>query len=309
MPAAGIIEARTGAVSEIIGAGENAFVPYNIDARHLRRGANVLAVEVHQFGSSSDDLSFDLELTATNDFAGSLIAGGSAWRYRDNGIAPAVDWTTVSYNDSTWPSGFARLGYGGGGETTTIGYGADPNNRHRTTWFRQTFHVTDASVFDALRVEFQRDDGAVIYLNGVELVRDNLPAGPIGFGTLATTSVSPPDETAWQSHIVPAFALVNGSNVVAVEVHQAMPNSTDLGFDLRLFGLAQSAIGYGNWQVSSFRERQREPGSVRRSRRFRCGWKSKPWGIRARNAGYLRCGSAGDRRRSAFGTPRPAFFP
>ena len=75
----------------------------------------------HQFGNASDDLSFDLELAATRDFVGSLIAGGSTWKYRDTGISPTMEWTTTAYNDSAWLSGFARLGYGGDGRPPPSG--------------------------------------------------------------------------------------------------------------------------------------------------------------------------------------------
>jgi hypothetical protein len=252
LPQTGAIEPQTGAVSDVSGAAENAFVTYPIDARALRTGANVLAVEVHQFGTASDDLSFDLELTAEHDFAASLVANGATWKFRDNGVAPEPTWATSGYNDATWSQGAARLGYGGDGEVTPIGYGADPMNRHRTTWFRHAFNVTDASLFGALRVEMQRDDGAILYLNGVELLRDNLPSGTVTDETLATVAISGADETAWRSYVVPASALVSGSNLVAAEVHQSAPNSSDLGFDLRLLGLARGGVDYAQWAAATF---------------------------------------------------------
>lgn len=252
MPTTGTITSATSATTGISGADENVFVTYTLDPRELRNGTNVLAVELHQFGTTSSDLSFDLELSASRDFASTLIPGGSVWKYRDTGIAPPVEWTTLAYNDSAWASGPARLGYGGDGEVTTLSYGSDAQNRYRTTWFRQTFNVTDPSAFDALRVDLQRDDGAVVYLNGVELLRDNLPSGVIAPSTFATAAIGGTDETAWQSFTVPAWALLSGANVLAVEMHQSAANSSDLGFDLRLSGLAQSAIDYTAWQAATF---------------------------------------------------------
>ncbi|HEX5177256.1 MAG TPA: hypothetical protein VFV83_09520, partial [Chthoniobacteraceae bacterium] len=252
LPQTGAIEPQTGAVSDLSGAAENAFVTYPTDARALRNGTNVLAIEVHQFGTSSDDLSFDLELTADRDFAASLVANGATWKFRDNGVAPEPTWIRSGYNDATWSQGPARLGYGGDGEVTPIGYGADTMNRHRTTWFRQIFNVTDASVFGALRVEIQRDDGALLYLNGVELLRDNLPSGTVTDQTLATAAISGAEETAWRSYLVPASALVSGGNLLAAEVHQSAPNSSDLGFDLRLLGLARGGIDYAQWAAATF---------------------------------------------------------
>jgi len=92
----------------------------------------------------------------------------------------------------------------------------------------------------------------VLYLNGVELLRDNLPSQTITPSTPATTSISGAGELAWQSFIVPSTALLSGTNVIAVEVHQPEPSSSDLGFDLRLSGVAQASIGYSEWQRAIF---------------------------------------------------------
>ena len=78
-----------------------------------------------------------------------------------------------------------------------------------------------------------RDDGAVVYLNGQEVVRHNMPAGPISGQTLAASSAGP-DENEFHEHGLGAAFLVNGRNVVAVEVHQVNGSSSDLGFDLEL---------------------------------------------------------------------------
>jgi hypothetical protein len=252
MPASGDITRNTSASADVSGASENTFLTHEIDARELRAGTNVLAVEIHQFGDASNDLSFDLELTATRDFPSLLVGSGASWKYRDTGVAPPVDWTLPSFNDATWLSGPARLGYGGDGEATVVGFGGNVDNRHITTWFRHTFTVTDPAVFDALKVELQRDDGAVVYLNGIELLRENLPSQTILPSTLAAAAIGGTDEFAWRSFVVPSYALQAGPNVIAVELHQSAPNSSDLGFDLRLIGLAQSSISYAQWQAANF---------------------------------------------------------
>jgi hypothetical protein len=252
MPATGEITWATSATSDLSGSDESTFVTYTFDARKLRTGANVLAMDVHQFGRASEDLSFDLELTASRDFASTLISSGSVWKYRDNGIPPSADWTATAYNDTAWAAGPARLGYGGDGEATTLSFGGNPQNRYLTTWLRRAFTVTDARLFDALKIDLQRDDGAVVYLNGVEVLRDNLPSQTVTPSTRATSDIAGPDELAWQTFIVPSSALRSGANVLAVEVHQAASDSTDLGIDLRLSGIAQSSIGYSQWQATAF---------------------------------------------------------
>ena len=102
-------------------------------------------------------------------------------------------------------------------------------------WKNPANGLTGAPRFGSLRVRLQRDDGAAVYLNGTELFRDNLPAGPLTNTTRALAGAG--DEQAWQTWLVPAEALVEGLNVVAVETHQAAPDSSDLGLDLELTGI------------------------------------------------------------------------
>ncbi|HET6407265.1 MAG TPA: hypothetical protein VFG14_05245, partial [Chthoniobacteraceae bacterium] len=252
MPLTGDIGWGTSASSGVSGTAENVFVNHELDARGLRVGINVLAVELHQFGDQSTDLSFDLELSASRDFPSLLVGSGSPWKYRDSGVPPPSDWAHPAYNDAAWPSGPARLGYGGDGEATVVGFGGNVENRHMTTWFRHSFTVTNPSVFDALKVEIQRDDGAIVYLNGVELLRDNLSSQTILPSTPATVAVGGTDELAWHAFIVPSNALRTGLNVVAVELHQSTTNSSDLGMDLRLLGVAQGSIDYSQWRAANF---------------------------------------------------------
>ncbi len=252
MPATGTISWGTQASAAVGGADENVFITYTLDARDLRTGTNVLAVELHQFGTASSDLSFDLELGGLVDSPATLIPAGATWKYRDNGTAPSLGWTTTGYSDSTWSSGAARLGYGGDGEVTVISNGGNAANVHPTSWFRHTFVVTDPLAFDALRIDLQRDDGVVVYLNGTELLRDNLPSQNVTSSSFAAAAISGADETAWKTFLVPAAALRTGSNVLAVEMHQSAPNSSDVGFDLRLSGLTQISTSFAAAQAATF---------------------------------------------------------
>ena len=92
-------------------------------------------------------------------------------------------------------------------------------------------------LFTNLTFKLARDDGAVVWLNGRELYRSNMPTNAINYLTLA--SVSTPDEQTFFPTSLPATLLVPGTNVVAVEVHQAAADSSDLGFNLEL-----TAYGY-----------------------------------------------------------------
>ena len=248
----GLLTASTQALSAVGGADESTFFPFSADARLLRRGRNVLAVQLHQAGTSSSDLSFDLALAGTTAAGRPFIAAGSPWKYRDNGILPPDQWTLPSFNDSTWPAGLARLGYGGDGEVTTLSSGGNPNAVQPVSWLRHTFTVADAACCDALRFRVQRDDGIVLFLNGREIVRDNLRSGPLPPDALATVAVTGSGETDWLSFTVPATGLLTGPNVLAVQLHQSALNSSDLGFDLALDGIVRASQSFGAWQAAAF---------------------------------------------------------
>ncbi|MFN0126813.1 MAG: right-handed parallel beta-helix repeat-containing protein [Verrucomicrobiales bacterium] len=245
-----VISGGTPALASVPAAEENAWFATVLDARRLRSGQNVIAAEVHNITTGSSDLGFDLSLGAAADVAISLIAAGATWKYRDTGISPPSNWTSPAYSDTAWSSGPARLGYGDT-QATTI-QGGPETSRYITSWFRHTFTVADSSQFDALRLELQRDDGLAVYLNGVELLRDNLPASVLTASTLASVAIGGADETAWNAFTLPAAALVTGTNTLAIEVHQNAATSSDLGLDVRLFGLRQASSTFPAWQANQF---------------------------------------------------------
>jgi hypothetical protein len=252
LPDTGAILPSTQALAAVGGTDENAFLTLPGDVRLLRSGANILAVELHQAGTASSDLSFDLELGGAQSPPPVLVPAGAVWRYRDTGVAPPGNWNTVAYPDSSWPSGPARLGYGGDGEVTLLSNGGSTGNVHPVTWLRHTFTVTDAGAFDALKLELQRDDGVVLWLNGVEILRDNLRSGALVSNTLATVTIGGADEQAWRSFHLSAAPLITGTNVLAVQIHQAALTSGDIGLDLRLSGLAHAPGTFAEWRAVHF---------------------------------------------------------
>ncbi|NOY27022.1 MAG: lamin tail domain-containing protein [Oligoflexia bacterium] len=167
-----------------------------------------------------------------------LVAAASTWRYRDDGALTDSDWMLAAYDDSAWASGVAPLGYGDS-QTTVVSYGADANAKYTTTWFRLAFDPADAGVADlsavtAAQVGLMRDDGALVWLNGTEIARSNMPTGDVTAATMASVAVSGGDETAFFEYSVDASVLVSGTNVLAVEIHQATPTSSDITLDLKL---------------------------------------------------------------------------
>jgi hypothetical protein len=162
-----------------------------------------------------------------------FVARGATWRYKDDGVAPASAWTSVGFSDGSWTSGPAELGYGDGDERTVIGFGPNASAKHITSYFRRTFTVDDPSVYTAVDLDIKRDDGAVVYMNGHEVFRTNMPSGAVTSQTLASSAID--DETYFRASVSPSL-LVAGQNVLAVEVHQANGTSSDVSFDAALTG-------------------------------------------------------------------------
>ncbi len=170
-----------------------------------------------------------------------LVSRGSEWEYLDDGSFPADSWRT---SVGGWAVGVAEFGYGDGDEATTVRCGdtADCSSNHVTTYFRTTFDVEDRASIAALRLQLIRDDGAVIYLNGVELARSNMPDGSVTSQTLAFDSEI--TEITWQEMAASAAALVSGVNVLAAEVHQWSTTSSDISFDLELVAVqGETTVG------------------------------------------------------------------
>ena len=96
-------------------------------------------------------------------------------------------------------------------------------------------HVANPAALTALSVRFVRDDGAVIYLNGVEVVRSNMPAGTVSYTTLATDGHRrTPTKARGSRRRSIRRCSSRATNVLAVEIHQQSASSTDVSFDLEL---------------------------------------------------------------------------
>ncbi|MGV3639627.1 MAG: T9SS type A sorting domain-containing protein [Adhaeribacter sp.] len=205
-------------------------------------GNNVIAVEVHQHSKSSSDLTFDLKLTAKGPILppvqkNTIIPFKSVWKYLDNGTDQGTAWRALGFDDASWKSGPAILGYGNPpyndrGEATKLSFGPDPNNTYITAYFRKTVNLTTA--YETFIASVRRDDGVVVYVNGVEVFRDNIRKGPVHYKTLAEYAQD--NGMKKITFPIPGTAFVVGNNVIAVEVHQHSKSSSDLTFDFELIG-------------------------------------------------------------------------
>lgn len=171
-----------------------------------------------------------------------LVSITNAWRYHSLGQDLGSAWRGLSYNDGTWPAG-QSLFY----NTTSVlpatkntelplvnGAGA----RIITWYFRSPFVFVGPTSGAQLTLNSIVDDGAVYYLNGVEIYRQNLPAGGIAYTNLASAGVATPAYSG--PFVVSVTNLLAGTNLLAVEVHQFTTNpiAADMAFgvEVRAYG-------------------------------------------------------------------------
>lgn len=174
---------------------------------------------------------------ATNTF----IAKGSPWLYNDLGLdLTATPWRATNYYDATWSGGFAPLGYSQDGQltniATVIGYGPTATNKYPAAYFRQAFNVDWLPV--SLTLNVRCVDGVVLYLNGSELARFNMPTGAVTYATAAAGSVTGSAAYAYLSTNVSSAGLVPGRNVLAAEVHKSGVAAPGMALDVEMTGAA-----------------------------------------------------------------------
>ncbi|MCZ6792937.1 MAG: hypothetical protein O7J95_04910 [Planctomycetota bacterium] len=164
-----------------------------------------------------------------------IVPAGSEWKYSDTGANLGTYWRERQHDDSGWKRGKTPLGYGDEGLATEIGFGDDPENKHITAYFRRSFTVDRPERFGALLIRLRRDDGAAVFINGVEVARDNLPE-KAKHDTPSASTTGGPVESYLFPYVVRPGVLRAGENTIAVEVHQANGSSSDLVFELSLEG-------------------------------------------------------------------------
>ncbi|OED33481.1 hypothetical protein BHE17_13845 [Planococcus maritimus] len=177
-----------------------------------------------------------------------LLEAASEWRYLDDGSDQKRAWLEVDYDDSKWTQGAGPLGYPKDEERpefgtvkTLIGYGGDEIDKIALTYFRTNFEVEDVeAIGDMGYVEFSVDDAVILYLNGAEILRFNMPkTGEFGFEDYQQ-DVSDEDLVS-EDRIERIYLdeealshLKDGDNVLAAQVHQDDRFSSDLYWGMEM---------------------------------------------------------------------------
>ncbi|MEM8568350.1 MAG: CotH kinase family protein, partial [Bacteroidota bacterium] len=153
----------------------------------------------------------------------SLIIPGSEWRYRVPGSELPQNWTEAAYNDQTWDLGPSGIGYGDGDDETLIA-------NTLSLFMRAQFELNSADTVHRLLLDIDFDDGFVAYLNGVEVARSfmegtNPPFNQPASGFHEANLYRGQDPERFE---IDTALLVDGANVVAIQVHNENINSSDL---------------------------------------------------------------------------------
>ena len=159
------------------------------------------------------------------------VVSPSTWRYESSGTDQGTAWRLPATSLASWSTGLSPLGKALGETTAIPATGV-------TQYFAQDFNVASLTGIGTLLLQFRADDGAVVYLNGNEIARSNMPFGPPGF--LTTAWAAQVGQPGLQTVALPKDGLVQGTNRLAVEVHQAVANDTDAFFDATISGVATS---------------------------------------------------------------------
>lgn len=186
-----------------------------------RRAANVVGADPAnwrasaQIGGTPGAENFPVipPILATN----TLVAMDGLWKFNNAGVDLGSAWRDPGFDDAAWSNGVALFFH------TAASLPAAKNTPlspvRLTSYFRARFVFDGNANQTRLAARLLIDDGAVIYLNGIEVARVNMPAGPISFSTLASAVVGDAEvgDVVWIS----PGSLNSGTNVLAVEVHQA----------------------------------------------------------------------------------------
>ena len=221
------------------------------EARELTVGQCSVPINViNEVNTCSMDTEADMIATNCLDGAPAPIipAFSANWRYEDDltSAAPAdqgaLNWTQEPYDDSNaqgWEGGTGAFGFSEANLTTAL-FDGDNN----TYYFRHDFNVPAANTYSSLTVNIRRDDGAVIYINGVEVARERMPTGVITHSTNAISCIWGSQVSNYFPIEIPVTAgLLNaGNNVIAVEVHNCSADNRDIVFDLSLDGTLSGGV-------------------------------------------------------------------
>ena len=185
-------------------------------------GLTIPATGLTPYGNDNQNMQFaDVDATPANLTSFSL--GASGWKYLANGSNQGTAWRTLNNPGSPWVGASASFGYAHS-QTTTIASG------NITAYFLKNVNIADPALYSSFNFVYSYDDGAVIYVNGVEVKRSNMPTGTIAYTTVASGT----SYTTGATLSIASSYFTAGNNIIAVEIHQRTAASSNCYFDMSL---------------------------------------------------------------------------
>ena len=177
----------------------------------------------------------------------SVVLPGDYWFYRVPSSQPNPSWNLLYFDDSNWAQGMSGFGYGDDDDATLV-----PENTI-SVYLRKTFDIIDIDAIDKIRLDIDYDDGFVAYLNGQEIARDLVSGAIPRYDQLSDGHHNAllPEGQKPEYFYVDKDLLVEGPNVIAVQVHNQSSTSSDLTA-LPILSLAINNVEYNyrstpNW--------------------------------------------------------------
>ncbi|MCC7430168.1 CotH kinase family protein [bacterium] len=153
-----------------------------------------------------------------------VINWGNLWKYKPGNSEPPTNWKEINFDETTWQTGKTGIGYGDSDDSTLV-------SQTTSLYLRKTFTVDDVSNILSGIFQVDYDDGFVAYLNGTEIARANLVGIPPAFNETASDH----EAQIYQGGLPQVFKIQNiaslleqGTNVLAIQVHNSNPSSSDL---------------------------------------------------------------------------------
>ena len=187
-----------------------------------------------------------LTVTAQTDHWETVVYENNTWNYIVPTAEPDTNWRKLTFTATGWLSGQGGFGFGDSDDNTTI-------SQSKSVYIRIVFNISDTSKISKAILNADYDDGFVAYLNNTEIARANM-----------STTVHPPYSTlASANHEAVMYnggnpdyfsisqsalhsVIRNGTNVLAIQIHNVTTTSSDLSSRFWLsLGIKNTSVYYG----------------------------------------------------------------
>lgn len=147
-----------------------------------------------------------------------LVASGDSWTYKDNGNLDNSPWKSLGYGTSSWSNGSTPFSL---------------NSLQQTTvYFRKNVKLEAApTAEDVFKLDYTVKGGFIVYVNGVEAFRQDMPSGDPTSDTFASkTHLEKQDG----SMVLESSLFKKGINILAVEIHRGSKEEGSLYWNAAL---------------------------------------------------------------------------